>query len=68
MDIDSNWRHTETQTCYNCDKQGHISSHCPESKWEHVCTNLTQEDITGMISKSVTAALDACDASGKDEV
>ena len=34
--------------------------HCPEP-------NLTQEDIAGMIFKSVTAALDACDASHKEE-
>ena len=34
-------------------------STCPEPRKQRVHTNLTEEDIAGMISKSVTAALDA---------
>ena len=30
MDIDSDDRHVENRTCYNCNKRGHISPHCPE--------------------------------------
>ena len=59
MDIDSNHRHVENRTCYNCNKRGHISPHCPEPHKQQVHTKLTEEDITGMISKSVTVALDA---------
>ena len=65
MDIDSNHRHIETQTCYNCCKPGHIAPNCPEPHRERVCSNLTQADIVGMIAESVAAALDAQDASHK---
>ena len=58
MDIDSNHHRVENRTCYNCNKRGHISPHCPEPHKQRVCTNLAEEDIAGMISKSVTAGLD----------
>ena len=65
MDIDSNCRRIETQTCYNCRKPGHIAPNCPEPRRERVRSNSTQADIVGMISESVAAALDARDASHK---
>ena len=68
MDIDSNHQRAETQTYYNCYKQGHIAPHCPEPRKERVCTNLTQADIAGMISESVAAALDAWEASHSGKV
>jgi Retrotransposon gag protein/Zinc knuckle len=59
MDIDSNRRRTETRTCYNCGRKGHISPHCPDPPKRRIRTNFTEVDIKGMISESVAAALDA---------
>jgi Retrotransposon gag protein/Zinc knuckle len=63
MDIDSSRRRTETRTCYNCNKRGHISTHCPEPRKERVRANYSEANLAEMISKSVTAALDAQKAS-----
>ena len=63
MDIDlSRRRRTEDQTCYNCEKRGHISPACPEPRKEWIHAEQTQGTLEDMITKSVTAALDACEA------
>lgn len=67
MDIDSSSRRTETRTCYNCNKRGHISTHCPEPRKERVRANISEASLAEMISESVAAALNAQKATVKKE-
>ena len=67
MDIDLSCQCIEDQTCYDCGKQGHISPACPEPIKEWICAEQTQGTLEDMISKSVVASLDACEAAQKKE-
>ena len=50
-----------------CGKRGHISPACPEPRKEEICAEQTQGTLEDMITKSVTAALDAREAAQKKE-
>ena len=71
MDIGQCKPHTETRTCYNCNKPGHILPNCLEPRKQRVCRAIMEVDIQDLVAKAVSAALDAWDkakAETKEEV
>ena len=65
MDVDQHNSHTETHTCYNCHKVGHIAPNCPKPRKQRIRNNAIDVDISDLVAKAVTAALDARDKKGE---
>jgi len=61
MDVNPHKSCTETHTCYNCHKVGHIALNCPKPQRQCVQNNATDINISDLVAKAVTAALDAWD-------
>jgi len=57
MDINSNHHQLETQMCYNCGKQVHISPQFQNPRKERVCANITDIALAELVAESVVAVL-----------
>jgi len=68
MDIDQNKCRSETHSCYNCNKKGHISRHCPKPWKQQIrSTESTELNLKSLVAKAVAAAIDAREIGKKAE-
>ena len=65
MDVDLQKSQLETHKCYNCQKIGHLAHNCPEPHRQHTWNNISEVDISDLVTKAVNATLDAQETKGK---
>ena len=65
MDVDLQKSQPETRKCYNCQKIGHLAHNCPEPHRQHARNDISEVDISDLVTKTVNAALDTQEKKGK---
>ena len=60
MDIDQNKHRSETRSCYNCNKKGHILRPCLKPRKQQIwSTESTELDLKSLVAEAVAAVMDA---------
>ena len=68
MDIDQSKHRPETCTCYNYNKKGHLSQHCPKlQKQQNRSAESTEVKLKGLVTEAEVAVLDAQEVAKKAE-
>ena len=65
MDVDLQKARPETRKCYNCQKIGHLAHNCPEPCRQRARNNISEVDISDLVTKAINATLDTRETKGK---
>ena len=65
IDVDLQKARPETRKCYNCQNIGHLAHNCLESRRQRARNDISEVDISDLVTKAINATLDARETKGK---